>query len=196
MDFDPTHFEKYRLEPADILVSEGQTPELLGQSAIYRGGGIEGLCFQKTLHRFRTMSSGVSPELAQIVFRANVKTGIYMKLGSITTNIAHLTREKFVASRFPLPPLEEQARIVAEVARRMSFADALERTVERQITRAQQLRRALLGHAFDGKLLPHEPAAQPSESLRARHADEASASRRRQPHRRTEVDISEEEATS
>lgn len=30
MDFDPEHFEKYRLTPGDILVSEGQSPELVG----------------------------------------------------------------------------------------------------------------------------------------------------------------------
>lgn len=97
MDFDPVHFEKYKLVPGDILVSEGQSPQLVGQSAIYRGGH-DGLCFQKTLHRWRPTPGGPSSEYAQIVFRAHVRNGVFMRLASITTNIAHLTLEKFEAA--------------------------------------------------------------------------------------------------
>jgi type I restriction enzyme S subunit len=151
MDFDPVHFEKYKLQPGDILVSEGQSPELVGQSAIY-SGGIDGLCFQKTLHRFRPVAGGPSAKFAQIVFRSHVKNGLFMKLASITTNIAHLTLEKFEAAPFPLPPAAEQERIVAEVDRLMSFADQAERAVEVQLARARRLRAAVLRDAFEGKL--------------------------------------------
>jgi type I restriction enzyme S subunit len=112
MDFDKTHFEKYRLQPGDILVSEGQSPHLVGQSAIYRGG-VGGLCFQKTLHRFRSTGHGPCAEFAQIVFRAHVRMRVFQEVASITTNIAHLTLVKFKQSRFPLPPAPEQERIWA-----------------------------------------------------------------------------------
>jgi type I restriction enzyme S subunit len=153
MDFDPVHFEKYRLEPGDILVSEGQSPELVGQSAIY-GGQIEGLCFQKTLHRFRAISPGPSAKFAQIVFRSHVKNGVFQRMASITTNIAHLTLEKFVAAPFPLPPVAEQERIVREVDRLMSFADDVERSIRANLVRARELRRAVLREAFNGGLVP------------------------------------------
>jgi type I restriction enzyme S subunit len=152
MDFDPTHFKKYRLQVGDVLVSEGQSPHLVGQSAIY-DGSIDGLCFQKTLHRFRPLPDGPQTRFAQIVFRAMVKTGTYKRFASITTNIAHLTLEKFKASPFPLPPLQEQDRIVTEVERRMSVADALQSTVEQQLHRGNALRRSILRAAFDGHLI-------------------------------------------
>jgi type I restriction enzyme S subunit len=152
MDFDPTHLAKYRLEPGDILVSEGQSLDRVGESAIYRGG-IDGLCFQKTLHRFRPMHPGPTSEFAQIVFRSHVKNGLFRKLASITTNIAHLTLEKFEAAPFPLPPAAEQARIVDEVARLMSVADDAERVVQQQLARAARLRQAVLRDAFEGKLV-------------------------------------------
>jgi type I restriction enzyme, S subunit len=107
MDFAPIHYEKYRLATGDILVSEGQSPHLVGQSAIYRGAVSE-LCFQKTLHRFRPIPGAPTSEFAQIVFRANVMLGVFKQVAPITTNIAHLTLEKFKASRFPLPPAPEQ----------------------------------------------------------------------------------------
>jgi type I restriction enzyme S subunit len=125
MDFDDSHFEKYYLQSGDILVSEGQSPHAVGQSAIY-WGGVDELCFQKTLHRFRCFSPGPSPNYSQIVFRAHVKSGVFMRMASITTNIAHLTLEKFQQSRFPLAPESEQRRIADECARLMSQIDAME----------------------------------------------------------------------
>lgn len=51
----------------------------------------------------------------------------------------------------PLPPADEQARIVAEVDRRLSVADDLERIAEANIRRATNLRKAILQDAFSGK---------------------------------------------
>ncbi len=147
MDFDESHFAKYRLVPGDILVSEGQSPELLGQSAIFRGYD-EPLCFQKTLHRFRAYPEITTPEFAQIVFRSHVRSGIFRRLGSITTNIGHLTLEKFKSAPFPLPPLEEQHRIVTEVDRCLSIVREVEAKVDVNLNRAQVLRHAVLSRAF------------------------------------------------
>ncbi len=147
MDFDEAHFGKYQLVPGDVLVSEGQSPELLGQSAIFRGFA-EPLCYQKTLHRFRADPRVTTPEFAQIVFRSHVRSGVFRRLGSITTNIGHLTLEKFKAAPFPLPPIEEQHRIVAEVDRRLSIVREVEAEVDANLKRAQALRQAVLHRMF------------------------------------------------
>jgi type I restriction enzyme S subunit len=166
MDFGPEHFEKYRLQAGDILVSEGQSPHLVGQSATYRGG-VEGLCFQKTLHRFRPFSPGPSSEFAQTVFRAHVSLGVFKAVASITTNIAHLTLEKFKRSRFPLPPAREQESIVEEVARQMSVADAAERQVVANRRRLKRLRQSVLTWAFTGRLVDQSPTDEPAGTLLA-----------------------------
>lgn len=167
MDFDRDHYEKYRLQSGDILVSEGQSPHLVGQSAIYRGE-LSDLCFQKTLHRFRPIPGAPSSEFAQIVFRANVMLGVFKQVAPITTNIAHLTLEKFKASRFPLPPAPEQQRIEDEVERLLSIAVSTERQVQVESLRLSRLRQAVLKWAFEGRLVDRDPADEPAVKLLAR----------------------------
>jgi type I restriction enzyme S subunit len=126
------------------------------------------LCFQKTLHRFRAVSGGPSTEFAQLVFRAHVRTGIFKRMGSITTNIAHLTLEKFKAAPFPLAPLREQQRIVAEAERLLTVADAMTAAVRAHQERCSRLRQAILKWAFEGRLADQDPADEPASVLLAR----------------------------
>lgn len=79
-----------------------------------------------------------------------MRSGVFRRLGSITTNIGHLTLEKFKAAPFPLPPLEEQHRIVAELDRRLSIVREVEAEVDANLKRAQALRQAVLARAFGG----------------------------------------------
>ena len=151
MNFTPVEFEKYCLRYGDILLNEGQTPELVGRPAMYRDE-IPGCCYQKTLLRFRAYE-GLLPHFALTVFRSYMHNRRFTRAASITTNIAHLTAEKFVEIEFPLPPLAEQERIVAEVERRLSVVEELSALVTANLQRATRLRQAILQQAFEGKLV-------------------------------------------
>lgn len=56
-----------------------------------------------------------------------------------------------------LPPLAEQHRIVAEVERRLSVADEMEKTIEQSLKQTERLRQSILKRAFEGKLVPQNP---------------------------------------
>lgn len=164
MDFDPEQFERYKLQPGDILVSEGQSLHLVGQSAIYRGG-IEGLCFQKSLHRFRPFTHGPSSEFAQLLFRAWVKTGFFQRYASITTNIAHLTLANFSRCPFPLPPLAEQEVLQMMANRLLAAGVTLRKMGGLAHEKLAELDQSLLAKAFRGELVPQDPADEPASQL-------------------------------
>ncbi len=163
MNFTPEEYPIYKLEYGDILLNEGQSPELLGRPAMYRDE-VPGACFQNTLIRFKA-SPVANPQYALFVFRAHMHSGRFAKEATITTNIAHLSGGRFARVEFPLPPLPEQRRIVAEVERRLSVAAEVEKTVADNLARAGRLRQAILHRAFTGRLVPQEAKDEPAEKL-------------------------------
>lgn len=76
-----------------------------------------------------------------------------------------LNLEDVKSLAIPLPSLAEQRRIVAEVERRLSFIDQLERTLETNLARANRLRQSILKRAFAGQLVPQDPNDEPAAVL-------------------------------
>lgn len=86
------------------------------------------------------------------------------------TNINNLKREHLSETPVPLPPLEEQRRIVAEVERQLSLIDTLAAATESALHRSAALRRAILARAFAGELVPQDPSDEPASALLERIA--------------------------
>jgi type I restriction enzyme S subunit len=81
------------------------------------------------------------------------------------TQLPHITLAGIRAFQIPLPPLEEQRRIVTEVEERLSVVDALRTALDRAQRRSASLRRAILERAFRGKLVPQDPTDEPASEL-------------------------------
>lgn len=150
MNFTPAEFETFGLDPGDILLNEGQSLELVGRPAIYRGE-LPGSCFTNTLVRFRP-TSALDVGFALTAFRSFLHSGRFRRIARWTTNIAHLGADRFAKMAFPLPPLAEQVRIVEEVERRLSVVAELEAAVEAGLRRGANLRQSILHRAFSGPL--------------------------------------------
>lgn len=63
-----------------------------------------------------------------------------------------LNLEDVVKSKIPLPPLQEQHRIVQEIEARLSVCDEIESTLVQSLQQAEALRQSILKKAFEGKL--------------------------------------------
>jgi type I restriction enzyme S subunit len=163
MNFTPEEAEIYTLKAGDILLNEGQSPELVGRPAMYRDE-IPGACFQNTLIRFRA-GERVDPGYALLIFRHYMHSGAFRRIARWSTNIAHLGLERFRALRFPLPPLEEQQRIAAETRRRLAAIAAQIQAVEASISRLPEMETELLAAAVAGELVEQDPEDEPAASL-------------------------------
>jgi type I restriction enzyme S subunit len=119
MDFPPEQFEKYRLREGDILLNEGQSPELVGRPAMYKGDPPD-VAFTNSLIRFRPHEH-VDRDFALLVFLSHLHSGRFQQEAQITTNIAHMAAGRFMTVEFPVPPLDDQRRIVSEIDRQLTI---------------------------------------------------------------------------
>lgn len=146
-------FEKFRLQSGDILLNEGQSPELIGRPAMYRGVPEE-VAFTNSLIRYKA-SEEVLPEFALIVFRRHLHVGRFRKEARITTNIGHLSASRLKGIEFPVPSLAEQESIVQGVNEELARLERIERDVSELDVKRSGLRRAVLAAAFSGRLTGH-----------------------------------------
>ena len=179
MHFDEADFEKFRLQSGDVLLNEGQSPELLGRPAIYRGEPPD-VAFTNSLIRF-VPKPEVTSEWALLVFRRHMHVGRFQQESRITTNIAHLALGRFRTVEFPVPPLEVQEQVVASTRLTLDAVDRQVDQIDREIAAIRSLRRAVLTAAFSGRLVSQDPNDEPASVLLERIA----ASRPAKPtHRR------------
>ncbi|MEU4409478.1 restriction endonuclease subunit S [Streptosporangium sp. NPDC023963] len=160
MNFTPEEFDIYSLRSGDILLNEGQSPELVGRAAMYRNE-VKGACFQNTLIRFR-VTEEVDAEFALLVFRHYLHSGEFKKIARWTTNIAHLGLNRFAAMPFPLPPLDVQKEIVQEAKRRLSESSQQLEATEASLQKLPILETQLYAAAVNGKLVPQDPSDEPT----------------------------------
>ena len=110
---------------------------------------------------------------------------IFQGRGGAQPNISQEILRKFV---FPLPPLAEQQRIVEQVERHWSVLRDVDTVIVANVHRSERLRRAMLSRAFQGRLVPKDPADESAALLLerigvARTADGSKQHRSRRPSR-------------
>jgi type I restriction enzyme, S subunit len=164
-----TYFKRIeRLEPraGDILYS--------------REGGILGiacmvppnvkLCLGQRMMLFRMNENILSSHVMYVLNSSHT----LLKVRSLITGSAspHLNVGEARLFAIPLPPLAEQKRIVEEVEKRLRVVDELEELVATNLESAEDLRRAILKRAFEGRLVPQDPNDEPASVLLERIAAE------------------------
>jgi type I restriction enzyme S subunit len=173
MDMTEAEWERYRLRDGDVLLNEGQSPELLGRPAIYRGKPPN-IAFTNSLIRFRAKKD-IDPEWALLVFRSHMHNRRFMRESQITTNIAHLSAGRFKTVEFPVPPLDEQQARVADARVGLVGCARLRAEVAAARRRSTNLRRSLLAAAFSGRLVPQDRDQEQAEGLLERTQRERAA---------------------
>ncbi len=155
MNFTPAEFETFKLEHGDVLLNEGQSLELVGRPAMYRGE-LPGACFTNSLVRFRG-ASFVSQSWALQLFRWMMHSGQFRAIAKITTNIAHLGAGRFGELRVPLPPLAEQRRIVAKLEALLGRIRRAREALDAVPAMVERYKKSVLGVAFACVTAPASP---------------------------------------
>lgn len=90
--------------------------------------------------------------------------------------IQHMFTSQLDQFEFPIPPLDEQRRIVSAIEASMSALNSIEGSVVAVEAWAQSLRSSVLAAAFSGQLLPQDVTDEPASVLLDRIAAERASS--------------------
>ena len=143
--------EKLLVQRGDLLVVEGNgSPDQIGRVALW-DGSIPNCVHQNHLIKVR-LATEVAPEWALIWLLSPGGRREIEQVSSSTAGLHTLSTGKISRLPIPVPPLDEQHRIVAEVDRRLSIVREVEAEVETNLKRAQALRQSVLQAAFACKL--------------------------------------------
>ena len=121
MNFTDDEMATYRMEPGDIVLSEASgSPGEVGKPALW-SGEIDECAFQNTLIRLRTRQH--EPQFLVHYFRYLALDGQFVE-HSRGVGIHHIGRARLASWPTPLPPREEQRRIVDLLEDHLSRLDA------------------------------------------------------------------------
>ena len=140
-------FGQFMLQEGDVLLNEGQSLELVGRCAIYRGEYPGPCAIQNQLLRFRA-HAGVSGLFASHLFRYCQEKGDFARVALQTTSIAHLGGTRFEQLLLPWPPTEAEQHAIAVA---LSDADALLDGLDRLIAKKRSLKQATMQQLLTGK---------------------------------------------
>ena len=150
--------ERYLVRKGDLLICEGGD---VGRSAIWESN--KEMYYQNAIHRVRFYG-----EISQYYFLHLLEH--YKNVGIIDdvskgVTIKHFTQNAMQKILFPIPPLAEQRRIVAEVEKWFALIDDLETNKQDLQSAVKQVRAKVLDLAIHGKLVPQDPNDEPAIAL-------------------------------
>jgi type I restriction enzyme S subunit len=139
--------ERFRLEPQDILVVEGNgSASEIGRCAVWNGE-IENCVHQNHIIRCRPNAVELT---AYAALYLNSPDGMaeMRRLAITSAGLFSLSVGKIRKISFPLPPLAEQYRIVAKVDALMALCDRLEASLTATAATRRRLLETLLAEAL------------------------------------------------
>lgn len=99
-----------------------------------------------------------------------------IRLAHGSAGLQHVTKGNFQNTLIPLPPLEEQKRIVAKIEELMPFVEQYAKTSTRLNTLnasfPDRMKKSILQQAVMGKLVPQDPKDEPASVLLKKIAEE------------------------
>jgi len=161
---DSPHLSEFILEDGDVLFNRTNSAELVGKTAVYKRRHPTAV-FASYLIRVKVDKDAYHPDMLSFFINSFHGRRYIGSVVSQQVGQANVNGTKLAQMPIPLPPLAEQQQIVAEVERRLSVADEVERTVDASLKQAERLRQSILKRAFAGKLVPQDPNDEPAERL-------------------------------
>lgn len=145
--FDGSLEQKHAVKPGDLLFAWSGTPGTSFGAHVWKG--IDAALNQ---HIFRLDFERTAFNTDYLCYALNQNVARYIEQAQGGVGLAHITKAKFDASLLPVPPTNEQNRIVNRLDELFSRIDEGERALERVQKLVERYRQSVLKAAVTGEL--------------------------------------------
>jgi len=136
--------ERYLVRQRDLLITEGGDWDKVGRTAIW-DGRLEPMAHQNHVFRARLILREQNEQWLERYLNSRFARDYFAGSSKQTTNLASINKTQLRSCTVPLPPLEEQHRIVQKVDELMALCDRLEQQTSDQLEAHETLVDTLIG---------------------------------------------------
>ena len=152
---------KYALLKDDLLFNRTNSSEWVGKTAIFKSDSPA--IYAGYLIRVRCIL--VCPDYINFVLNSSYHREWCNSIKTDAVNQSNINAQKLSKHLIPIPPYEEQLRIVAETKKWMSVIDKMEGDVSELDQVINTIKSKILDLAIHGKLVPQDPNDEPAIEL-------------------------------
>ena len=149
------------LKKGDVLIA--RMPDPLGRACIFPGDEKESVTVVDVCIVRTTLGGTNHKWLMYWVNTPAIRADIE-KYQSGTTR-KRISRKNLAKIQFPVPPLPEQERIVAEIEKQFTRLDQAVASLKRAQAKLERYKASVLKAACEGRLVPQDPDDEPAEKL-------------------------------
>lgn len=153
--------EKFNLLHNDLLFNRTNSSEWVGKTAIYKGE--RPAIYAGYIIRLRTIF--VNADYINFVMNSQYHRNWCNDVKTDAVNQSNINAQKLSVFRVPLPPIEEQKRIVKEIKHWLSLIMVIKSGKENLQESIKQAKSKVLDLAIHGKLVPQDSNDEPAIEL-------------------------------
>jgi type I restriction enzyme S subunit len=139
--------EKFQLDNGNLLFAWSGTPGTSFGAHIWNGGRA---WLNQHIFKVEFDSRQFEKRFLQLAINQNLDQ--YIRAAHGGAGLAHITKGRFEESEIPLPPLDEQRAIIAEIEKQFTRLEAGVGALKRVQANLKRYRAAVLKAACEGKL--------------------------------------------
>ncbi|MFI8179239.1 restriction endonuclease subunit S [Actinacidiphila glaucinigra] len=143
-----SQYDRYALRPGDLLLTEGGDLDKLGRGAVW-DGRLDPCLHQNHVFRVRC-SEALTPHFLELYTSSWTGRAYFQSVGKQTTNLASINSTQVKNMPVPVPPREEQERLLAPVRAIREQIAAL----SRQIEKLKAVQRGMAEDLLAGRVTP------------------------------------------